>query len=523
MPAMKRFKIIGIIFGVALFIYTLFGFFALPGIIKNKLAETISEYTGCPVSIGELSVNPLVLSTTIRDFSLKDKRGEPLIAFKELYINFESTSLFRGGYAFSEISLKSPSIRLLTRADGSVNFQDMIPPDDNKKDTTTAKKNEPPTVVMIDHLQISRGEIVYEDRKRQTPFVGRLDSLNLSLRDFATRPEDKGVYQFQALTDKGEGLKWRGTISVMPLRSAGNLALTGFKARTFWEYVQDMFVFEVTDGLVDLQADYELDLSGEKSVFNIRNGSASAKSVKIIDRRDSSEAVFVSSASIKGLESEINKKRVRIGEIRGDAGKLFVAYQPDNTISLKTLFLPKPDPKAPPDTAAPWVITVSKIALENYSIVAEDRTIEPVAHLEFASVGMTIENYIYGIPNKVAKLTVAGRMKEGGSLALSGDYVPEPLSGAMTIKVDSLDLRPFQTYVSNFGKIDLKSGTLSVEGSTRFKSQGEELKKDFKGDVWLEDFRLVDRNLEQDFLRWARLDLRRIAYNDQPSSISIGE
>jgi hypothetical protein len=116
--------------------------------------------------------------------------------------------------------------------------------------------------------------------------VAWIDSLNLALRDFATKPQVEGVYQFEATTDKGEGLKWRGNISVISFRSTGNLALTGFQARTVWEYIQNMFDFEITGGLADLQADYEVNFAAATGVFNLRNGSSAIRDLSIVDRRE---------------------------------------------------------------------------------------------------------------------------------------------------------------------------------------------------------------------------------------------
>ncbi len=166
-------------------------------------------------------------------------------------------------YVFSQIFLAAPYLHFLNRSDVStVNFQDIIPPEEEKPVASGAEEKSLP-VILIDDLVIDQFEIIYEDLQRTTPFLARLDSLDLSLKDFATRPDEEGVYQFEAATDRGEGLKWRGTISVFPFRSAGNLALTGLRARTAWEYIQDMFDFEITGGLADFQADYELDFATE--------------------------------------------------------------------------------------------------------------------------------------------------------------------------------------------------------------------------------------------------------------------
>lgn len=518
---MKRLKKIAIIAAIILALYALFGFFALPRLLKPKLVEAISEYTGRPVTLGKVSANPFALSATLRDFNLADRDEERLIAFDELYINFEVSSLFRGGYVFSEIRVSSPYLRFLNRADGSVNFEDIMPAEDEQP--AAPEEEESSATVFIDHLLIDQAEIVYEDRQRITPFTARLDSLDLSLRDFATRPDEQGIYQFEAATDRGEGLKWRGKIGVSPFRSSGNLALSSLRGRTVWEYLRDMFDFEITEGLADFQADYELDFSAQPGLFNIRNGSGSLQSLRIIDRRDSSEALWMPNVTVAGLEAEIYRGILRIGEIRGASGKIFGAYQPDSTFTLSTLFLPKPDSLAPADTAAPWQIAIGRIAVEDYTLQVEDRTTAPFAQLEFTPLRLSLENYVFGTPGQTAQLDLLLRLKEGGSIAAQGGYIPEPLAASLEVRVDSLALPPFQPYLNAFGEMDIKSGTLSLAGRTNYALHGEQASMDFKGDVWLERVRASDRALNQDFLRWGRLDLKRIDYRSHPPSLAMDE
>jgi Domain of Unknown Function (DUF748) len=518
---MKHIKKIAIIAAGILILYALFGFFALPRLLKPKLVEAISAYTGRPVALGEISTNPFALSATLRNLVLTDRNEERLLAFEALYINFEVSSLFRGGYAFSEIRLRTPYLRFLNRADGSSNFQDVMPATDTSN-ATPADTTRKPVTVFIDHLLIDHAELVYEDRQRATPFVARIDSLNLSLRDFATKPQEEGVYQFAATTDKGEGLKWRGNISVIPFRSAGNLALTGFQARTIWEYIQDSFDFEITAGLADFQADYEMDFSVEPGVFNLRNGSGALQNLTIVDRRDSTAAVAIPTLTIRGLEAEINKSILRLGEIESRAGKLFGAYLADSTLSLSTLFLPKPAPLAP-DTAASWQVTIGKITLEDYAFHFENRMTTPFAQLEFTPLHLTMTNFVYGVPGQAAQLDVAMHMKSGGRIKVQGTYIPEPAETSLEVQVDSLALRSFQPYVNSMGKIELKSGTLALAGHYHDKLRGEQTFMDFKGEVRVEALRAVDLILNQDFLRWGRLDLKRLDYRQDPPSVTINE
>lgn len=507
-----------IIFSIILALYAALGFFALPKLLKSKLIATIAEQTGRTPALGEVKTNPFALSATLRDFALPDRNGERLLAFDELYINFETSSLWHRAYTFSELRLVAPYVRALVRDDGSMNFQDVTPAQEAPADTT----NEPLTPLIIEHLLLQHGEMVYENRQRTTPFASRLDSLNLSLRDFTTRPDEAGAYQFEARTDRGESLRWRGDISVVPLRSSGNLALAGFKARTLWEYLQDQVFYEVTNGEVEFQADYKLDFANGANVFILNNGSGAVQALTLLDRRDSTQAITIPELNLSGLEVDVEKSAVVISSIQSRGGKLNGIYQTDSTFSLSTLFDAKLDPRAPADSGALWQTEIKRLHLADFVLRIEDRTTAPFAQLELAPLQVTMENYVYGKLD-TARLDVQFAVNGGGNVQLTGSYVPEPLATSLKVAIDAVALQPFQPYVNNFAKLDLKSGTLSLAGHTNFALRGEIPAMDFRGDIWLEKIRAVDRNLATDFIRCARLDFKRLKYRDTPASLELAE
>lgn len=512
-------KKLGLVVASLLGLYALLGIFVAPRIIKSQLLKIIHEKTGLEAELGRVTVRPFSLSVRLLDFSLPDRRGERFASCRDLLINFELSSLWRGGYVFKKVRLWDPYLRFISRKDGTTNLDDVMPMESDSAAAATDTASAPVTV-FIDQLEMFHAVMEYEDRDRPTPFAMRLDSLDLTLQDFATRPDDSGDYHFEAVTQKDESLKWRGQLSLFPLRSSGHLALGGFRARTAWEYIQDRFNFEITGGLVDMEADYVLDLSTAAGEFNVQNGSAQIRALSLLDRRDSSQAVVLATAAATGIEMEAMRSRLRIRSITADSGMAFGAYQTDSTFSLQTLFVPKVD-STETDTAAPWVATIDSVNVSRLNFILEDRNTEPVAHLEFLDSRLVLTDYVFGGLHRTAQLSAFTRLKDGGEISATGTYVPDPFDLQTATTVKDMALSPFQPYVNAVGKLELVSGTLSLSGD--FGIRGEELYKTFDGDVTLSNLRAIDLVLSEDFLRWERLDVKKTHFSDEPPELSIAE
>lgn len=119
-------------------LYAVVGFFIVPLILQPRLIDAISKQTNCPVTIGGIKVNPFSLSLTVGDFALQDRKHKTIFSFKELYINFEVTSLLRRAYTFSHIHLTDPYIYVGIRHDGTVNLKDIQGESDDPPDDTLA-------------------------------------------------------------------------------------------------------------------------------------------------------------------------------------------------------------------------------------------------------------------------------------------------------------------------------------------------------------------------------------------------
>ena len=83
---------------IAVVIYGVLGFFVLPPLIKPVLVEKLGQASHRPVAIESLSINPFALSVTLEGVAIQEREGAEIFAgFDSLYLNLESSSLFRGG------------------------------------------------------------------------------------------------------------------------------------------------------------------------------------------------------------------------------------------------------------------------------------------------------------------------------------------------------------------------------------------------------------------------------------------
>jgi hypothetical protein len=151
------------------------GFFVLPLVVKPLLIEKLAEALHRPVSVVKVSINPFALSLQVDGVAIQEKGGgETVASFDSLYVNLESSSLFRGGPVISEIRLSGPKFRIVRLADRRYNFSDLI-------DEILAKPDSPaPTPPFsLNNIQLSGGLVEFDDRLADEKHV--LSDISLTL------------------------------------------------------------------------------------------------------------------------------------------------------------------------------------------------------------------------------------------------------------------------------------------------------------------------------------------------------
>ncbi|MBV5324817.1 MAG: hypothetical protein J0626_05875, partial [Rhodospirillaceae bacterium] len=131
-------------------LYLVFGFF-----LVNPLAQQLLPWIGENTLASRLSAdavkfNPLTLEATVDGLKLTETNGAPLAGFERLYVNVDTTGLFRWAWRIRDIQLDRPRATLEVRRGGTLNWAALI-----------AKLNEdkePPSDtlarLLIDHIRI---------------------------------------------------------------------------------------------------------------------------------------------------------------------------------------------------------------------------------------------------------------------------------------------------------------------------------------------------------------------------------
>ncbi|HEU0290435.1 MAG TPA: DUF748 domain-containing protein, partial [Burkholderiales bacterium] len=184
--------------GVLFAVYLALGFFVLPLYLERVIPEQVTELLKRKARLGEVHVNPLLLSVELRDFALAETDGAPLIEFRRLLVDFQASSLLRWAWTFSTITLEGLEVRAEIAPDGSFNLAELM--DSLLKGETAPRDTKPsrPPRLLLQHLALVDAAVLFSDRSGARPAVAFLRPLSIELRDLSTLPDHRGPYNVAA-------------------------------------------------------------------------------------------------------------------------------------------------------------------------------------------------------------------------------------------------------------------------------------------------------------------------------------
>ncbi len=533
---LKPHVLIGVLGGLIAF-YSLVGFVLIPYLITSYVVPTVSEQIKHPIVLRDAAFNPFALSLRLNGLEVREQNDTPILGFEELFVNLRAVTLLLQKVAFDEIRLVMPFVAAKVNREGKMNLMALVPSSDEKPTAPPQPTGEPKKLmpVQIDLLEIGRGIVEYRDDSKARPVIIDVVPFEIVLRNFSTVPAEgsENAHAFTAEIGKGEKISWEGTIFLEPLESDGKVNLSGIKLKTLYQAVHDLFQFDIQQGVFGLSVSYHFDLRGQTPQATVKNGTLSIDDLAIVERGGIDPVVNLPVFDVEGIQLDLQKQTIEVAKVHSADARFEAWMEPNGVVNYQTLFAPaggKGNTEQPSSVPAkqekptkPWTITVDEIALKNYHASYEDRTLPKPAQVDVDAMNVIVKDV--QIPfKKPLPVDLSLKLNETGSIGVKGTVTVEPLKANADLKLEHIEIRPFQPYLDRFLNAEVRDGAIDLSGRVHFaKERANEPMLTFQGNLGLNQLAIAERSAPTDAVTWKALNFNRIALDVEPTAVKIAE
>lgn len=237
------------------------------------------------------------------------------------------------------------------------------------------------------------------------------------------------------------------------------------------------------------------------------------------------------SFQVEGGSLDLEKQEAALQRATLRGGGTAVIREADGTLRPINLFEPKSGPAAKPvpekkpeekPEGKPWHFALGEFALQGFGVGVTDRSFTPELAYNFDDIQVSAKSISNDGKTPVAFDTRL-KVRQGGSLAVTGTASPKGDAAQARIKVDRFDLKQLQSVVSQYAALKLEGADVSTDLAVNFKQAQPKPSVKATGKADLNGLRLTQTTDGQVFLAWKTLGVSGIDFSLGPDRLRVKE
>ena len=497
-------------------VYALLGFFLAPYVLQPVIVDNVSSKLDRDVRLESIKINPFSLSATLNGFSVAGKHTSQLVGFEKLYVNFQAISLFKKVIAFDEISIVRPQVKIMLLSSGDYNFQDILNKF-NAEDKSESRKSESSEgwPFAVDKFRYVEGTVHFSDENRVTPFYSQLEDISISLDDFSTRPGDGNVHQIKAESLRGTTVDWKGEFSLSPLKSSGQIELSG-NLSVVSDYMQDQMLVKIQEGGLNLKTNYGFEFTEQNIKFNVSEMLASVDDLSVLRKEGDEKVLGWERLSLDLSELDLIDKKLLVNKLSMQGAFIAVNKDERSDIDFSDLFvlqnaIDDGEPEDVETSDSKWDIKISHIVNENSIFELNDKSVKPFVKHSIQLKSVVLDN-LQPFTDELALLKTSLVVNNKGVVDINGKIQPASRLLDFDIAVKSVKLEDFQSYLNGVARIKILGGEIDSSLKVKVDALADEMSLLVQGDVGILSLKLRDKKLKEEFLNWNKLAVKDIKF-----------
>jgi uncharacterized protein involved in outer membrane biogenesis len=368
---------------------------AVPPIVKSQAEQRLATLLGREVRIGKIGFSPWSLQLTLEQLSVASAAGAsapPQVSVGRLMVNADMRSLLRLAPVIEALEIDTPVVRVARIADGRYDFDDIV--ERLAKAPAEPKKSDEPARFALYNLRLQGGTVEFDDQPVKR--THRLQDLQISLPFLSNLPDDLAVEVLPRVAFKLNGATFDSGAQSKPFAqdraSQIDLNIAGLDLAPWLPYVPAALPLKPSRGKLATQLQLQFALAADGAPRISLRGKASLADVALVAAADANTPAVAWQRLDVGLNDvQPLARKIALGDVTLAGAQIDARRSAEGRINLVPSAAAAPTPVASaPANAAPWQVSVAKIALTQARIDWRDASTRPAAALRAEPVDLQI-------------------------------------------------------------------------------------------------------------------------------------
>ena len=368
MKKMSRLKKLAVATSACLLIFTVFGFFVLPPILKSTLERRLSESLHRQVVMEDVDVNPYVLSVTVTGLTIQQRESaERFLSFDKLYANFQIMSILKQALITKELRIEQPHISIIRQEETRYNFSDLIQEDSSNQTPST------PLQFSLNNIRLVNGLVDVWDKPKDKKH--HLAEINISIPSVSNLPYSVDIFVeplFEArLNETPVSVKGKTKPFHDTLETVFDVNLKDINVPYYLAYVPMEQNFKVLSGYLDTKGTISyIQRQGAPAALSV-SGDVLLRTAEIADEKDN-PVLRIPLLQIGIAPTELFSKTIHLSKVLLESPELNIVIDKTGNMNINAM-LPETEteettPEEDEDSFPPVLWRVASVFLPHASV-----------------------------------------------------------------------------------------------------------------------------------------------------------
>jgi len=515
------------------------GFFLVPPIAKYYLVKDLTALLGRQVAIREIQFNPIVLTVSVRGFSVAEPRSSDVfVSFDELYIDLQAESVVRRAPILREIWLDHPYVHVVRHDDGSYNYSDLVKKftsagADQKSATAPPASQQEPTRFSLNNIQVIAGKVIFEDRPKKAEHT--VADINIAVPFLSNLPYRVEQYVAPAFSATVNGthvaLHGRSKPFAKTPEAQLDLNIYALDIPRYLEYLPIELPFKIPSALFDARLTATFTQPPDKPPVLVLSGRMALNKFAMTEL-DGRPLLNLALLDVPVEPTTVFARDVKLGNILLRAPEVFVRRERNGSLNWMhalpegTNEGPAPQPQETAQSSAnepPLHLHVEEVRLEQGQIHLDDEAAPKPFKTDIQGLLVVLRKFAFPQVDPAA-LEVEFGTGFGESVKHAGMLLAAPFSIDGSLEVKGVKPKNYAAYYANLLRFDIEDGTLSLSTRLRAAQTGQSFAASVSGlQASLDKLRLRKRDEKEDFLSVPTLEVKGVDMDSAKRTVQVDE
>jgi hypothetical protein len=322
-------------------LFSIVGFFVVPPVMKSVLVKKLSENLHRQVSIGEIKVNPYLLSVSVKKIAIKERqKSDIFVSLDEIYTQVSALSVFKRALLVKELKIVKPYFNIIRGADESFNFSDLLAAKEGEKAQAPPpeKKEKKPFLFSVNNIVISGAQVEFFDGGEKVQHS--IKDMNIAVPFISNTPYYVSRYVEPAFSANINGaaysLQGKTKPFAEPMEMHLDINIKDLNLPKYMAYLPVKANFTLLSGAMDLTSKISfVQPKGRTPILGI-SGNIALKNIAV-DDLEKHPVVRLPAISVTIASAEPLLKTAHLSKVLITTPELNAKREEDGSISLASL------------------------------------------------------------------------------------------------------------------------------------------------------------------------------------------